>query len=211
MREGVFREIQPGDGLPLGHPPLDAALPGGGFPRRGLHEFTGPEDGAPTAFMAVVAGKLIAAAERPVLWASCRSDLFPPGLARFGWPVHQLLVVRGRKAAEVLWAMEEGVRCAALAGVAGDADLPGFTWSRRLQIAATRGGRPLLLLRPPDALAESSAAVTRWRVTALPSDAMRPRWQLELIRVRGAAPGSWKLCFDPQRKGLCGDREEDAP
>src|ERR687885_87268 len=48
-----------------------------------------------------------------------------------------------------------------------------------------------------DVAFEPTAAVTRWRVTALPSAPLaspgvgRPRWRLELLRCRGADPASW--------------------
>jgi protein ImuA len=43
---------------------------------------------------------------------------------------------------------------------------------------------------------EPTAAVTRWRITPAPSPGPRrslgrPRWRVELLRVKGAAPGSW--------------------
>src|SRR3546814_7920826 len=48
-----------------------------------------------------------------------------------------------------------------------------------------------------DEIAEGSAAMTRWRVIASPSEDLgipslgRPRWQVALERVRGGLPHTW--------------------
>jgi protein ImuA len=73
---------------------------------------------------------------------------------------------------------------------------------RRLQLAAERSGVTALLLRRWRTGAEAaverarpSAAVTRWRVAALPSADIPglpgigwPRWRVELLRCRGGLP-----------------------
>ena len=205
-----LEQFQTGDALPLGLKTIDSALPGGGLTRGALHEFlgVGPADGAATAFLAFVLGKLLATTEGPALWVTFRDDLFPPGLLSFGCPPHRLLLARCQTASEALWAMEEGLRCPALAGVAGNADPLSFTWTRRLQLAAIRARRPLFLSRHHAASSEASAAVTRWHVASTPSMAAAglgpgaPCWRLDLIRCRGGTPRSWTVRFDPMHAAL---------
>jgi protein ImuA len=103
--------------------------------------------------------------------------------------------------------MEEALRHAGLAGVVGEVGRLGLTASRRLQLAAEVSGVPGFALRRSRnwtdlALAEPNAAVTRWRVAALPSPPPLPhaphvpglaraRWQLDLVRCQGGAPATW--------------------
>ena len=194
--------------LPFGVAAIDAALPGGGLARGALHEAAGGgADLAHGAAPALLAAAVLARAGGPVLWVSVRFDLFAPALAEVGLgPARVIHLEAGR---DVLAAMEEGLRHPGLAGVVGE--VPGrlgLTASRRLQLAAEATVAIAFALRRParpddPALAEPSAAVTRWRVTPLPSPPPLPhapevpglgraRWRLELLRVRGGGePASW--------------------
>ena len=130
----------------------------------------------------------------------------PPGLARYGCPPHRLLLARCRNASETLWTLEEGLRGSGLAAAAGSVEAPEFTETRRLQIAARREGRALLLLRPFRNPLPASAAATRWLASSRPSAGGAPRWRLELLRHRGGAPREWTVDFhgDPCRLRLAG-------
>jgi protein ImuA len=144
--------------------------------------------------------------EGPVLWVVERPDLFAPGLACAGLHPDRLIFAEAGK--DVLAAMEEGLSHPGLAAVVGE--LSGrlsLVASRRLQLAAEHSGVMAALLRRSrifndPALAAPSAAVTRWRITALPSDPPLPHappvpglgralWRLELTHCRGGEPGSW--------------------
>ena len=195
------------DALPLGIPSIDAVLPGGGLPRACLHEIVAADAGASAAgFCAVLLARL--AGEGSVIW--CRRDpgpygskLYGPGVAAFGLDLRRLLVVRVRREADVLWAMEEGLRSGAVSAVLGEAATVPPIASRRLQLAAETGGASGLLLRPRGATLAHGGAASRWRVASVPSDSfplplgegwgegLRPRirWRLELLRCRSAAPG----------------------
>ena len=151
--------------LALDLPALDAHL-GGGLARGCLHEEAGAmDDGAALGFCVALAGRL--AAERPVLWCQSEFDVYAPGLAAFGLDPARLILVRARRPADRLWAMEEGLRCQALAaGVIEFGDLD-MTAGRRLQLAAEASGVTGLVLHPEGLrAAAASPAVTRWRVTA---------------------------------------------
>lgn len=216
LRERVRRlEQSPGAAgaavVPLGLEAIDRALPGGGLARGAVHELLtpDPDDGAATAFLAVIAGRLPAAGfEGPVLWVSARDDLFPPGILAYGWRPERLLRVRCKSVADVLWVMEDALRCPGLAAVAGDVGDLDFAITRRLQLAAGEKGVPLLLHRPWRQTLVPSAAATRWRVAAAPSPpevtapAARPVWTLDLVRNRGGRPGAWTVGFDFHTRAL---------
>jgi protein ImuA len=208
------------------HPSIDAVLPAGGLPRGALHEAagTGPdtEHGAVAALF--VAG-ILARQRGPVLWVMEHADLFAPGLAAAGLHPDQVIYAEAGKPDAVLQAMEEGLRQPGLAGVVGE--IGGrltLTASRRLQLAAETAGTIAFALRrsrkhDDPALAEPSAAVTSWRVAALPSPPPLPhapdtpglgrqRWRLELVRCRGGSgKKSWivEACDATGRLGLVAD------
>jgi protein ImuA len=173
--------------LPFGLAALDRHLPGGGLPLAGLHEIEGErlewDDGAATGFCLAILARLLAAESRgAVLWAAPWRDLYAPGLAAFGVDPGRLILVCAAREAEVLWALEEGLRCADLAAVVGEADGLDRTAGRRLQLAAESAGRPALVLRrglrPRGSARHAggaassrlpSGALSRWRIAPAPS------------------------------------------
>ena len=216
----------PGEIVPLGLPAIDAALPWGGLPRGAVHEILcgDPGDGAPTAFLLALIGRQKAAGHAgPVLWVSCRRDLFAPALPVYGCDPADFLFVRCRSGEEVLWAMEDGLRCPALAAVAGDVGAPDFSATRRLQLAAGRGGVPLFLHRPlygslhgtekatkrgdgtgkAGALAPS-AAVTRWAAAARLPDPAGPETETETETETGTGDPAWTVHLHRCRGGRPG-------
>jgi protein ImuA len=153
------------------------------------------------------AGFLLAqvATDKPMLWVQDRMAILesgrihPPGL-----PTRDLIHVEARDARDALWAMEEGLRCAALSAVIGeiwgDPRALDFTASRRLAVAAERSGVAAFLIRL-GGHANLSGARMRWRIASAPSlpNPLDPRasgtpaWDAELFRARTHAPGEWIL------------------
>ena len=194
--------------LPFGLGAVDRALPGKGLALAALHEIAGSageeEDGAlAAAFLAGILARLRPGL--PVLWCLGAADLYAPGLAAFGLDPGRLILARARRPAEVLWAMEEGLRTPALAAVVGEIEALSLPASRRLLLAAEGSGVTAFALRRwrsgGKAAAQRpspNAAQTRWRVAVLPGDVSagepgvgRARWQVELWRCRGGVPASW--------------------
>ena len=146
---------------------------------------------------------------KPLLWVQERMAILesgrvhPPGL-----PSDNLIHVEARDARDALWAMEEGVRCAALGAVIGelwgDPRALDFTATRRLAVAAERSGVAAFLIRL-GGHANLSGARMRWRIASLPSvpNDLDPRapglpaWDAELFRARGFPPGRWSIARDP--------------
>jgi protein ImuA len=142
-----------------------------------------------------------------VLWCLPRPDLHGPGLAAHGLDPGRVVMVSAPRDAEILWAMEEGLRAPGIAAVVGEVGgLPAVA-SRRLQLAAERSGITAFLLRrwrdggqAARERALPNAATTRWRIAALPSGPLRnepgvgrPRWRVELLRCRGGEPACWEV------------------
>ncbi|HLZ66764.1 MAG TPA: hypothetical protein VKQ29_11075 [Aliidongia sp.] len=187
---------------PTGLGPIDDVLPEGGLARGALHEIVG--EAADRAAASGFVLRLLAglAAQGPVLWCLADPDLYGPGLQRLGLAPDRLILARTRRDADLLWAMEEGLKTPGLAAVLGEPHGLDLTASRRLQLAAESvGGLGLVLRQAEAAKAGATAAVTRWRVASAPSAVavpgapvprdfglMRGRWRVSLERCRGAAP-----------------------
>ena len=198
--------------LPFGIAAIDRALPGGGLTRGALHEILGmggdEEDGAlAAAFAAGILGRLARTGNGTVLWCLPRPDLYGPGLAALGLDPARLVLVQARRDAEILWAVEEGLRSAGVAAVVGELGIFPTVASRRLQLAAGRSGVTAFVLRRCRDGAQAArernlpnAAATRWRIAAQPSVPVRaepgigrPRWRVELLRCRGGEPACWEM------------------
>lgn len=183
-------------------PAIDEALPWQGLPLAALHEIEGAsaadENGAAVTFLAGILARL--APTRPVLWCLQRPDLHPPGLALAGLDARRLVLLHAPDERDILWAMEEGLRSRALAAVVGEVEALSTPASRRLQLAAESVGVTGFVLHRNAGNAGASAAVTRWRIAALPSAPVvgepgigRPRWRVELLRCRGGMPAAWDV------------------
>ena len=205
--EALRREIRrieiPGEAgvacLSLGIPEIDGALPGGGLRAGCVHEIGGDE--AATGFCAVLLARA-GRAPGPLMWLARGDDLYLPGLVRYGIEPGRLLVASGlRRRADMLWAMEEALRCRALERGRGRGGRPlDRAASRRLMLAAEGSGVPGLVLWPR-AKRERRGRVrvptadSRWRVTTVPGAGMA-RWRVEVLHCRGGRPGCWVVEWD---------------
>jgi len=195
--EGVRTRHAP---LPFGLPAIDRHLPGGGLASGALHEVSGSAELADDAAATVFLAGILARIDGPVFWCLRWRDLFSPALDLAGLHPDRVIHVEAGSDTNVLLATEECLRQPGLAGVVGEVAKLGTTASKRLQLAAESSGVTAFIFRraaDPRQLAEGSAAVTRWRITAHPSEILglpslaRPRWQIALERARGAEPKSW--------------------
>ena len=146
--------------------------------------------------------------DRPLLWVQERMAILEGGRVHPpGFDFSNLIHVEARDSKAALWAMEEGLRCAAIGAVIGEiwgdpASLD-FTATRRLAVAAERHGVTAWLVRL-GGRANLSGARRRWRVASAPSlvhplNARAPGaavWDAELFRARGAAPGRWVITHE---------------
>ena len=209
--------------LPLGIAAIDQGLPTGGIRLGALHEAAsaGPDTEHAAAATLFAAG-ILARLNGPILWVLRQADLFAPGLAGAGLQPDRIVFAEAGKG--VLPIMEEGLRHRGLTAVVGEhTGRLSMVASRRLQLAAEQSGiLAILLRRSPSfddpALNEPTAAITRWRIAALPSPPALPhapdtpglgraRWRLDLTRCRGGEPGSWivEACDATGRLGLVPD------
>jgi protein ImuA len=192
--------------LPFGVDVIDSHLPGGGLALGALHEVVGGGNGAiDGAAAALFAAGIVARTKGKVLWCVTRQDLFAPAIAQVGLSASRVIYVEAGDEKAVLEAFEEGMRHGGLGGIVAEVAKLSMTASRRLQLAAESSGAIGIAIRrwrrPTEAadFGQPTAAVTRWRVSALPSRPLpvpgvgRARWQVELIRCRGAEAADFEV------------------
>lgn len=186
--------------IPFGVDAIDARLAGGGIVTGALHEIAGSPDLADDASATIFLAGILARVEGPVFWCLKWRDLFAPALHLAGLHPDRVIHVEAGSDANVLLAMEECLRHPGLAGVVGELTQYSTTASKRLQLAAEGSGVPAFVFRRasrPDQAIDGTAAVTRWRITAAPSEDLgipslgRPRWRAALERSRGGNPHNW--------------------
>jgi protein ImuA len=210
----------PDDALGLGLPALDRAL-GGGLARAALHEFApaaGNHLGAASGFMLALAARAALAAvhDKAVLWiqpdfaAIEGGGPYGPGLDRFGLAAERLVLLRVPRAIDVLWAMEEALRCRAVAAVLAeltDDGVADLTATRRLTLAARDGGGLGFLLHHRPSL-HSSAAMTRCEIAAAPGTRDRfgglgrTSFTLSLLKNRRGPLGRWTITWDHHERAF---------
>lgn len=193
----------------LGAGPLDRAL-GGGLARGRLHELwpaSAAERGAATGFALLLAA-LAAGRKGTIIYLAegaeqHRGALHGPGLAELGVDPARLILVQAADARELLRVGADVVRSSAVAAAvltpARPSPLIDLTATRRLTLFAERSGVTALLLAAADP-DRPSAAATRWRVAAAPSDPLEagapgyPAFAADLVRQRGGPPAEgWRL------------------
>jgi protein ImuA len=170
-RPAVFAEDTPA--LALGVAEVDAVL-GGGLARGALHEIAASSEAHLPAATGFIAG-LGRAAYGAAVWLAEdmglaeSGALYGPGLLDYGIAPERLLTVTVAHRRDLLWAMEEALRCRSVRFVVGEmrAGALDAVAVRRLSLAAAETGALALLLRaaPPD---DASTAATRWIVGAEP-------------------------------------------
>jgi protein ImuA len=221
LRAAVAITVEAGaPALPFGIDDLDRRLGAGGIDGAGLHEVAAAsttlgDDAAATLFVAGLAARFAAVPGANVAWALTRFDLYAPGLEQAGLPAAKLLYLQGKDETMALALAEDALREGRFAAVIAEVKIADQTATRRLQLAATDGKTPMLLLRrwaksSRDPLDRPTAACTRWRIGCAPSVPLpapgvgRACWSIELVRQRNGNPFSVLLeaCDDTGRLAL---------
>lgn len=186
----------------VGLGPVLRSFPDAIFPTGVIHEFLTDAPEQTAASGGFIAGLLAAMMQRggACIWIGTTRRLFPPALKAFGVEPDRFIFVDLVRGKDVLWAMEESLKCEGLAAVVADLGEISFTQSRRVQLVVEQSGVTCFLLRTDPRKLNPIASVARWKITPLPSlleDGMPgvgfPRWQVELLKVRNGHPGIWNV------------------
>ena len=178
------RSTAPQATLSSGFAALDAALPGGGWPRVGLVEILTPQFGVGELrlLVPVLAQVTQRSPPRWVAWVAPPFEPYAPALVARGLALERQLVIR---TATVLWAMEQALGCGACdVALAWVRRAPARSL-RRLQLATERGRTLGVLFRNVCAAREASPAVLRLAVEPLHAGV-----RVTLLKSRGGARGA---------------------
>lgn len=199
-----------------GHRALDAVLHGG-LARGRVHELFAEEmdDAASAAGFAAMLALRTVGRQAPIFWL--RSDeaqrrgggVHAPGLIELGGDPDALVLGIAPDIKALLKSAADAARCTGLKALVvecwGKCPELDLTASRRLALAAEQSGVTLFLLRT-EAEPVPSAADTRWRVEAAPSQALEanapgaPTFDIELLRRRSGPAGMrWRLEWNRDR------------
>ncbi|PTT02478.1 Error-prone repair protein ImuA [Pedobacter sp. HMWF019] len=181
---------------------IEKAFPNGVFPKKAIHEFITvlPEHlAASNGFIGGVLSILMKEGAACV-WVSTSRKLFPASLRLFNVDPERIIFIDVTREKDVLWVMEEALKCDGLAAVVAELNDLSLIESRRLQLAVEESGVTGFVLRKDARKSIANVATARWKITPVPSITEEempgvgyPRWKVELIKVRNGNPGNWLL------------------
>lgn len=197
-----YRAPETGTRELMGLGAIESAFPNGVFALGTVHELICSNTEQATASEAFVSGLLpvLMLKGGVCLWIGLSDHVSPLAMKAFGVEPERVIFMHLLKDAEVLWAMEEALKCAGLAAVIGEVSELDFKQSRRLQLAVEQSRVTGFILRNQSRKMGSTACAARWQISPLPSEPVDdlpglgfPRWKVELLKVRNGRPGKWVM------------------
>lgn len=187
--------------LPTGLGFLKEHLPQGSFPLGAVHEFVcnGKESIASTEGFVSALLSTMMNMNTITVWISSNNTLFSPALKLFGIDPDRIIFIQLYKEKELLWAMEEALKCNGLSAVVCELQELSFTSSRRFQLAVEQSAVTGFILRINPRKLVPTACVSRWQISSLASEATDlpgvgfPKWNIELLKIRNGKPGAWQV------------------
>ena len=163
---------------------LDQLLPVGGWVAGSLVEWLSSATGGGAATLALWAAHQIAREGGALVVMDRRQEFYLPAAAALGVDLERLIVVRASSEREELWALDQALRCTAVAAVWAQVGPQSSAALRRLQLAAEQGGGVGLLVRP--ARVRGQPCWSDLQLLVQPRVAQGPvrRLRVELVRGR---------------------------
>lgn len=199
-----YRRPQQDNLFRTGLGPIEASFPDKRFPAGVVHDFASGSQEDATATIGFVAGLMTALMRKDgrCLWISNRRTLFPAALERYHIPADRIIFIDLSRPKEVLWTIEEALKCNVLSTVVGELRDLGFTESRRLQLAVEQSHVTGFILRMNNRSNNPVACAASWKIKPLASISEEgmpglgyPRWLVQLTKVRNGKPGEWELSW----------------
>ncbi|MDH3546969.1 MAG: translesion DNA synthesis-associated protein ImuA [Gammaproteobacteria bacterium] len=178
-------------GLASGYEVLDKHLPGGGWPRHALTEILVERYGIGELRLLMPALARLSVEENGadfaepgwIAWVAPPLQPYPPALQQWGIDLARILIVRPKSDDETLWSAEQALASGTCAAVLLWPEVLDDQASRRLQLAAEKGGSWAIAFRPLTARREASAAALRIELQPSPTG-----MRLSILKSRGGRP-----------------------
>lgn len=197
-----YKPLQNKQAQGFGMAEINASFPNKTFPLGAVHEFCcdGKEGLAATGgFISGILSTLHNNGGTSI-WICSSQNIFPPALRYYGLNPERFLFVLMKREKDILWAMEEALKCSGLNAVIAELNNFSFTSSRRFQLAVEESGVTGFIIRENPGNLNTTASISRWKIKSLASDTTDdlpgigfPRWQIDLQKIRNGNPGSWTV------------------
>ena len=185
--------------------PIDSSFPNGVFPLASIHEFltqSGEDIAATSGFISCLLSSLMNKGGVSV-WVGSSQAIFPAALKFFNVEPDKIIFINTKKSKELLWLVEETLKCEGLAAVVGEVAEVTFTESRRLQLAVEQSRVTGFLIRNNSRNINANACTARWKISPGPSIITGdipgigfPVWNIELLKIRNGKPGRWQMLWE---------------
>ena len=186
-------------GMSSGHAALDALLPGGGWPRRGLTEILSSDTGIGALRLVLPALARLSHEGRWIIWVAPPHVPYSPALSGHGLDLTRVLVVElpaddASTRVQAIWAYEQALRFDDCGAALLWLDTLSNLRLRRLQLAAEAGSTWGLVFRPAQRASQPSPAPLRLEIEALAESlpgvlSRTTSVRVKLRKARGAQTG----------------------
>lgn len=195
---------------------IEKSFAKGKFPFGALHEFisyTREHAASTNGFITGILSTLMQHSG-PCLWISNKRTIFPPALKLFDIAPERMIFIDLFRNKEILWTIEEALKCESVAAVIGELGELSFNESRRFQLAIEKSCVTGFIHRFKPHSENPVACISRWKVTSIASyipDSLPgvgfPKWHVQLTKVRNGMPGEWEVgwnngCFHVEQPAI---------
>ncbi|HMP78310.1 MAG TPA: hypothetical protein PKD54_02550 [Pirellulaceae bacterium] len=180
---------------------LDRLLPDQGYPRGALVEWLSATPGCGAELLSWWTAVRAAQKGDVIVVVAPQREFYPPAAAACGADLAQCVVVQPATDTDAYWAIDQALRCPAVAAVWSAASLrprdhrqAGFLermderWLRRFQLAAEAGGTLGLFVRPVSEARRPHWCDVRWLISPRRGQQM----ERETIQAHAEDPSAWR-------------------
>ena len=168
---------------------LDRLLPAGGLLGGTTVEWLSAQPGSGAGTLALIAASHAMAGGGVFVVMDRQRQFYLPAAAAFGIDVENTIVVCPQNERDEFWALDQSLRCPAVAAVWSPLGKRSSRALRRLQLAVESGGTLGLWLRPASIRGQPCWSETQLLVEPCPARGPNRRLRVELVRSRGGHPG----------------------
>lgn len=202
-RAETVRRADGGQVVSSGVPAIDDLLPAGGYPRGVLVQWLA-EPGCGADELSLRVAREACRGGGALVVVDSQRQFYPPAAVALGLDLGNIVVLQpSATGQDALWALDQALRCPAVAAVWAPCTQIDARWFRRFQLSAESSGCLGLLVQPLAQQRQPTWAEVQWRVEPRawrPSEVRGAGWQrlgLQLRRCRGTRARQWlELAID---------------